>query len=335
MMSSVSAFLADAELFLKDFVPLGTMMSRAFIYSFSVVLVSLGAFWLEERIEAHVRMRPPRPLKQTVAQVISLLLKRPRYPASGRKGVFILSPVLACLLGLFFFFFLPVDGFYFLRPDFSLLYLLFASSLGMYAFITGGWSSGTRFSFFGAVRLTAQTISCQAVLAFVVMTILMTAGDSNLIAVMQAQKGLWFVVPHFPLFVLYLLCCAMILAQAPFGAPKSERELAGGIYAEYSGALHLLFLAAEKIFQLLFAAAGAVLFLGGSLPAGGITFIPPFLWLFLKTALILFILTVLKAALPVYKTDKVMRLSFKFYLPFSLMWMIATAGILLFVQGGF
>lgn len=335
MISSVSSFFADAELFFKEFVPLGTMMSHAFVYSLSVLLASLGAFWLEERIQAHVRMRPPRPLKQTAAQIVSLLLKRPRYPASGQKSVFILSPVLACLLGLFFFFFLPVDGFYFLRPDFSLLYLLFASSLGMYAFIMGGWSSGTRFSFFGAIRLTAQTISCQAVLAFVVMTILMTAGDSNLIAVMQAQKGLWFAVPHFPLFVLYLLCCAMILAQAPFGAPKSERELAGGIYAEYSGALYLLFLAAEKIFQLLFAAAGAVLFLGGSLSAAGITFIPPFVWLLLKTAFILFILTVLKTALPVYKTDKVMQLSFKFYLPFSLIWMIATAGVLLFIQGGF
>ena len=182
--------------------------------------------------------------------------------------------------------------------------------------------------------MVAQSVCCQSILAVVVMTILMTAGASDLYSVIRAQRSVLFVLPHFPLFVLYLLSVAMLLGQAPFEAPKSKRELAGGINAEYGGSLYLLFWLCENILLLLFSALGSILFLGGTLPLFSADFLPPTAWLLLKTCLLIVVFTLMKYVLPDWKTDRVINMCFKVFLPLSLIWLTATAGILYVMQGG-
>lgn len=319
--------------FLRDLAPAGEMLLHAFAFFVFILIVGLFADWGRERLQACVEMRRPQSLKRIFCRFCSLMLKRPAVPDMAQKTLFVAAPLFAVVFALFFFFFMP-DGQINVYQDSSLLYFLFASSCGVYAFITGGWSSASRFSFFGAVRLIAQSLACQLVLAVVVVTVLMTAGGSELSFVMHAQEHLWFIVPHFPLFVLYLMASAMMLAQAPFGSPKSTRELAGGVYAEYSGALLALFLIAENILLLLCSVVASVLFLGGTQPLFGIDILPSVVWLGLKTVLVIFVLTLMRCALPSWRTDRIMHISFKMCLPFALIWLTMTAVVLSVVQGG-
>lgn len=320
--------------FLSELAPIGGMMLQAFLYCAVILGAGLLVCQFQEMICARIEMRPGRSVFRLLQKVCGLLLKRPFVPENAQKTLFVAAPLFAFVFSLFFFFFLPINQGYFQHPDFSLLYLLFVASCGTYAFITGGWSSASRFSFFGAVRMIAQSLCCQSVLAVVVMTILMTAGASDLYSVIRAQRKIWFVIPHFPLFVLFLLSVAMLLGQAPFQSPKSKRELAGGVCAEYGGSLYLLFWVCENILLLLCSTLGGVLFLGGTMPLFAADFLSPTAWLILKTGLLIFVFTLMKYALPCWKTDRVMNMCFKFFLPFALIWLTATAGILYFMQKG-
>ena len=326
-------FQTDVKPFLYDLAPVGNMLLKAFLFFGFVLVLSFLADWGREILQARMEMRRPRSMKELFCRLCNLMLKIPLVPEKAHGILFVASPLFALIFVLFFAFFMPVGKINFYQ-DFSLLYFLFVSSCGVYAFVAGGWSSASRFGFFGAIRLIAQSLACQPVLAVVVVTVLMTAGGSDMYSVMLAQKGMWFVVPHFPLFVLYLMCSSMILAQAPFGSPKSSRELAGGLYAEYSGALYALFLFAENTLLLLCSAVGSILFLGGTLPLFGGNLFSPVVWLALKTLFLIVILTLMRCTLPSWRTDKVMNICFKLCLPFSLMWLTITAGLLYFLQGG-
>ncbi len=328
-------FEVDIRPFLNELLPAGSLLLQAFLFCFFVLLSSLCVVWAKERVAARIEMRDAKSMKQIVCRFLVLLLKRPAIPECAQKTLFVAAPLFAFVFALFFFFFLPVNRQYYLHSDFGLLYLLFASSCVSYAFIVGGWSSSTRFSFFGSMRLIAQSLCCQPVLALVIMTILMTAGASDLENVVLAQKNIWFIVPHFPLFVLYLLCVAMLLGQAPFESAKSKKELASGIYAEYSGSLYLLFLLAEDILLLLGGIVGSILFLGGTMPFGSANGWGAFVCLTLKTLLVIFILTLIKYAFPNWRTDKLLQMTFKLFVPFALLWLIMTAGALYFMQGAF
>ncbi|MBR1778458.1 MAG: NADH-quinone oxidoreductase subunit H [Alphaproteobacteria bacterium] len=319
--------------FLHDLAPVGSMLLHAFIFFIFILVFGFLANWGQEVLRARLEMRRALSVKRLFCRMCALMLKQPAVPDAAQKILFRAAPLFALVFALFFFFFMPF-GAGNLHQDFSLLYFLFVSSCGVYAFIAGGWSSASRYGFFGAVRLIAQSLACQPLLAVVVVTILMTAGGSDLPSIMSAQRHLWFIVPHFPMFVLYLLASGMMLAWAPFGAPKSERELAGGIYAEYSGALYALFLMAENILLLLCSVVGSVLFLGGTMPLFDEDFLSPSVWLVLKTAFLMFVLTLMRCALPSWRTDKVMNVSFKLCLPFALIWLTLTAGVLCFMQEG-
>lgn len=323
----------DVRPFLKDLAPVGNMLLSAFLFFGFVLLLAFLAYWGREFLQARMEMRRPPSMKRLFCRLCGLMLKQPAVPERAQKLLFTASPLFALVFALFFAFFIPI-GRITLYQDFSLLYFLFAASCGVYTFIAGGWSSASRFGFFGAIRLIAQSLACQPVLAIVLITVLMTAGGSDMYSVIYAQKRIWFVVPHFPMFVLYLLCSGMILAQAPFGSPKSVHELAGGVYAEYSGSLYALFLFAENILQMLCATVGTILFLGGTLPLFGGDMFSPVVWFAVKTLFLIFILTLMRCTLPCWRTDKVTDICFKFCLPFSLVWMTLTAGVLYFIQGG-
>ena len=317
--------------FLRDLAPIGTMLLHGAVFCAYVLLMTFVVCWVREKLTARMEMRPSASLKRLFCKGCAGLLKSPVVPAAAQKTLFVAAPLFAFVFSGLVFFFMPVGSQHFLQIDFSMLYFLFTASSGVYAFIVGGWSGSSRFSFFGAVRLIAQSLACQPVLAVVIVTVLMTAGGSDLQTVMNAQKRLWFVVPHFPLFVLYLLSASMLLAQAPFGSPKSDRELAGGIYSEYSGALYVLFRVSENILLLLCAAVGGILFLGGTMPLFGTAVSVN--WLAVKTFFLLLLLTLIKGALPNWKTDKIVNDSFKKYLPFALSWLTLSAVVLCIAQG--
>lgn len=324
-------FRTDIRPFLRDLAPIGTMLIHAAAFCVFILLVSFFFCWGKEKIRARMEMRRSVSMKQLFCRLCVRFLKYPAIPEQAQKTLFVLAPLFAFVFSLFFFFFMPVGSKYLPHPDVSMLYFLFAASGGVYAFIIGGWSSASRFSFFGALRFVAQSLACQPILALVVVTILMTAGGSDLQAVMRAQRHVWFVVPHFPLFILYILSVTMMLAQAPFGSPKSDLELAGGIYSEYSGALYVLFLISENVLLLLCAVMGSFLFLGGTMPLFGMDY--PETVLMVKTVFLLFVFLLIKETLPSWRTDKIMHISFKICLPFALVWLTVTAGALYFVQG--
>lgn len=325
-------FQTDIKPFLHDLAPIGTMLWQAGVFCAIILLIGFAVYWGREEVQAEIEMRRPASMKRIFCRICAGLLKPPVVPRQAQKTLFAASPLFAFVISLFFFFFIPVSDKYFMHPDVSLQYFLFAASGGVYAFITGGWSSASRFSFFGAVRLIAQSLACQPVLAVVFVTILMTAGGSDLQTVMRAQQGMWFIVPHFPLFVLYVISVEMMLAQAPFGAPKSDRELSGGIYSEYSGALRVLFLIAENILMLLCATVGSILFLGGTMPVFDIG--SPEAWLMMKTFFLLFVLTLIRSTLPNWRTESVVNMSYKICLPFALVWLTLTAGVLYRLHAG-
>lgn len=325
---------AETLSFLRELIPAAVFSARAFGWCVLILTAALIMRWGREKIKAAVEMRPSRGLVQICRQACVTALKKNAVPQRARKKLYVAAPLFALVFALFFFFVLPVNGRESPHYDFGLLYLTFVASCTTYAFIAGGWSGATRYGFFGAVRLIAQSLACQLILAAVFVTVLMSAGTGDLYRIIQAQAGAWFAFVHFPLFVLYLLCVAMLTAQAPFGAPKSERDLAGGVYAEYGGFPYLLFLMGEDVLTLLCAVSGAVLFLGGTLPVFGIGGVPAVVWLGGKTAAVVFVLTLMQTALPAWRTDRLMNMCFKAFLPLALAWLAGTAVVLYFMRQG-
>ena len=336
MMSPVENIGQELIDFMKDFIPLGQKLAEVSLFTVLTLLAVVLIPWLEGRLAARIRMRRGKNLKQSVAEIFKYLFKESIVPERANAGLFFTAPLLAFVLCLFLFLFLPM------RPErttprleLGLLYLLFAGSFGIYTFILGGWSSGSRFGFLGAVRAFAQTLSCQLVLTLAATVVLMSAGSANLSAIVAAQDEFWYIVPHFPVFVLFILCCSMMLAQAPFEGPKSQKELASGIYSEYSGTLYFFFLCADRILLLLAAVLGTILFLGGWQPVFAEPGrMPPFVWLAAKTVGFLFILIMVRTVLPSYRTDQLMRMSYKIFLPFAVIWVFLTAAAVLAFGGG-
>lgn len=317
--------------FAAELAPVAGMMSRACAYCLVLLLAGGAVACLREFTAAKIGARPCRSPLALARRACLMFVKAPNVPAAAPRGLYLAAPLFAVVFALFFFFFLPVGANRLWRPDFGLLYLLFAASCGAYAVIAGAWSGQTRLSLFGAVRQIAQSVASQPVLAVVVMTILMTAGAGDLYSVIKAQRKVWFVLPHFPLFVLYLATVAATIGIAPFSAPKSGRGLAGGVFAGYGGAPLLFFETADNILLLLFSMLGAVLFLGGTRPVfcGGES---P-LWLIGKTVALLELFLVADAVLPDLRTDRTVDLNFKFFLPFALFWLAATAAVLTAAEG--
>ncbi len=336
MNSFLPLFPQNIEPFITGLLPMMKLCLNAFLFCLFLLVAEFFIAVLEEKILAKIEMRKDLSIKHLFCKRIVLLFKLSSCPKQGQKILFVLAPMFALIFSLFFFFFLPVGKTYLLHPEYSLLYLLFASSVGMYCFITGGWASGTRFSFFGAIRMIAQSLTCQPLFALIIIIISMSAGASDLYSVVEAQKKVWFIFPHFPLFVLYMLSCLMLLSFPPFGSPKAKRELAGGIFAEYSGALYLLFLIAQNLFLILCCALGSLLFLGAGLPfLKGIDFgLSPLVLFLFKTLFLVFLFTLVKASFPNWKIDYVINKSFQIFIPFAFLWFVATACFLFLFSGG-
>ena len=274
----------------------------------------------------------PLGLLQPIADGLKLLVKETVLPSGANKVVFLLAPMVTFTLALIGWAVIPFGyGLVLADINVGVLYLLAISSLGVYGIIMAGWASNSRYAFLGALRSAAQMVSYEIAIGLIIINVLITAGSLNLSDIVHAQENLWYFIPHFPMFAIFV---ASILAETnrhPFDLPEAEAELVAGYNVEYSSMSFALFFLGEYGNMILMSAICSVLFLGGWLPPFDIvpfTWIPGPIWFIAKICFILFIFIWARATLPRYRYDQLMRLGWKVFLPASLLWVVVTSGFL-------
>ena len=274
----------------------------------------------------------PFGLGQPLADGLKLFIKETILPAGANKTVFIMAPMLTFILSLIAWAVIPFDsGMVVSDINVGVLYLFAISSLGVYGVIMAGWASNSKYAFLGALRSAAQMVSYEVSIGFVMVTVLLCVGSLNLTAVVGAQRNLWFFIPLFPMFVTFFISTLAETNRHPFDLPEGESEIVAGFFVEYSAMSFALFFLGEYANMILMSAMTAILFLGGWLPIMDIApfnWIPGPLWLIAKICFVLFFFLWVRATFPRYRYDQLMRLGWKIFLPFSLFWVIATAGVL-------
>jgi NADH-quinone oxidoreductase subunit H len=311
----------------------------------SVSLLVMLAFLLlfDRKVWAAVQMRRgPNVvgafgLLQSFADFIKFVLKEAIIPAGANKGVFLLAPLIAFTLAMAAWAVVPIGpGWVIADINVGILYLFAISSLGVYGIIMGGWASNSKYAFLGSLRSAAQMVSYEVSIGFVLITVLLFAGSLNLSDIVRAQgpdiRG-WFVLsPLFPMFVLFFISALAETNRPPFDLPEAESELVAGFMVEYSSTPYLLFMVGEYMNIVLMCAMMSILFFGGWLPPidlWPLNAIPGVLWLILKVWFFFFLFAMVKAIVPRYRYDQLMRLGWKVFLPISLVWVVLTAGYLL------
>ena len=287
-----------------------------------------------------LRMGPnvvgPFGLLQAFADGAKLFLKETILPTSANKGVFIIAPMITFLLSLVAWAVIPFDeGIVLADINVGILYLFAISSLGVYGIVMAGWASNSKYPFLSALRSAAQMVSYEVSIGFVIITVLLCVGSLNVSDIVMAQKGggfwSWYWLPLFPMFIIFFVSALAETNRHPFDLPEAESELVAGYQVEYSSMTFALFFLGEYANMILMSAMTAVLFLGGWLPPfdfAPFTWIPGPIWFFLKICFLLFVFVWVRATLPRYRYDQLMRLGWKVFLPFSLAWVALTAGVL-------
>ena len=274
----------------------------------------------------------PFGLFQPIADGLKLFFKETIIPAGANRVVFIAAPMLTFILSLIAWAVIPFDdGWVLADINVGVLYLFAISSLGVYGIIMAGWASNSKYAFLGALRSAAQMVSYEVAIGFVIITVLLCAGSLNLTAIVEAQRGLWFCVPLLPMFVIFFISTLAETNRAPFDLPEAEAELVAGYNVEYSAMTFALFFLGEYANMILMSGMTTVLFLGGWLPIVDIApfnLIPGVIWFGAKVAMCLFGFLWVRATFPRYRYDQLMRLGWKVFLPFSLLWVALTGGVL-------
>jgi NADH-quinone oxidoreductase subunit H len=294
--------------------------------------------YAERKVMAAMQLRRgpnvvgPFGLGQPIADGLKLLFKETIIPTGANRVVFIAAPMLTFILALVAWAVIPFDeGMVLANINVGILYLFAISSLGVYGIVMAGWASNSKYPFLGALRSAAQMVSYEVSIGFVIVTVLLCVGSLNLSAIVDAQRTVWFCIPLFPMFVIFFISALAETNRAPFDLPESESELVAGYFSEYSSMTFALFFLGEYANMILMSASTTVLFLGGWLPPLNIapfTWIPGWIWFFLKIALVLFGFLWVRATFPRYRYDQLMRLGWKVFLPFTLFWVVLTAGVL-------
>jgi len=274
----------------------------------------------------------PFGLLQPFADGLKLLMKETIIPSGANRVVFLLAPVTTFVLALVAWAVVPFDdGWVLADINVGILYLFAISSLGVYGIIMAGWASNSKYPFLGALRSAAQMVSYEVSIGFVMITVLLCVGSLNLSDIVRAQQGLWFCIPLFPMFVIFVISALAETNRAPFDLPEAEAELVSGYNVEYSAFPFALFFLGEYANMILMSGMTTVLFLGGWLPlwdVAPLNWIPGPIWFLLKVCLILFVFIWARATFPRFRYDQLMRLGWKVFLPFSLIWLVLTAGAL-------
>jgi NADH-quinone oxidoreductase subunit H len=292
----------------------------------------------ERRVIAAMQLRKgpnvvgPFGLLQPIADGLKLLVKETVLPSGANKVLFFLAPILTFSLAMVAWAVIPVgDGIVLADINVGVLYLFAISSLGVYGIIIAGWASNSKYAFLGALRSAAQMVSYEVSIGFVIITVLLCVGSLNLTDVVNAQRTIWFCVPLLPMFVIFFVSGLAETNRSPFDLPEGESELVAGYFVEYSAMAFALFFLGEYANMILVSGMTTILFLGGWLAPFGVppfTWVPGPLWFILKVTLCLFVFVWVRATMPRYRYDQLMRLGWKVFLPFSLAWVVLTAGVL-------
>ncbi len=275
----------------------------------------------------------PFGLLQPFADGLKLLLKETIVPTGANRFVFMMAPMVTFLLSLVAWAVIPFDyGVVLSDLNVGILYLFAISSLGVYGIIMAGWASNSKYAFLGAMRSAAQMVSYEVSIGFVIITVLLCVGSLNLTDIVMAQKNVWFALPLFPMFVIFFISALAETNRSPFDLPEGESEIVAGYFVEYSSMSFALFFLGEYAAMILMSGMTTILFLGGWLPpvdVAPLNWIPGPIWFALKVAFCLFVFLWVRATMPRYRYDQLMRLGWKVFLPFSLFWVILTAGVLM------
>jgi NADH-quinone oxidoreductase subunit H len=272
-------------------------------------------------------------LLQPFADAIKMLTKETIIPSGANRALFILAPMLTFSLAMLAWAVIPVNnGWAIADINVGILYLFAISSLGVYGIIIAGWASNSKYAFLGALRSAAQMVSYEVSMGFVLVTVLLCVGSLNLTDIVLAQTRVWFFIPLFPMFIIFFVSGLAECNRAPFDLPEGESEIVAGFFVEYSSMSFGLFFLGEYANMILMSAMTSILFLGGWLPPLSLapfTWIPGPIWLILKICLCLFVFIWVRGTFPRYRYDQLMRLGWKVFLPFSLFWLVLTAGVLM------
>ena len=305
------------------------------------VLVSVAMIvWLDRRVWAFVQKRQgpnvvgPFGLLQSLADALKYIFKEIIIPSSSNKVIFILAPIVTMTLALVAWAVIPFSETQVLADiNVGILYLFAVSSLGVYGIIMGGWASNSKYPFLGAIRSAAQMVSYEVSIGIIIINVLLCVGSLNLNDIVLAQQNLWFVIPLFPMFVIFFISALAETNRPPFDLPEAEAELVAGYQTEYSGMMYAMFWLGEYANILLMCAMCSILFLGGWLSPVDLypfNFIPGAIWLILKILLLFVLFALVKATVPRYRYDQLMRLGWKIFLPLSLTWVVLTASYLFY-----
>jgi NADH-quinone oxidoreductase subunit H len=305
------------------------------------VLVSVAMIvWLDRRIWAFVQKRQgpnvvgPFGLLQSLADALKYIFKEIIIPASSNKVIFILAPITTMTLALIAWAVIPFSEKQVLANiNVGILYIFAVSSLGVYGIIMGGWASNSKYPFLGAIRSAAQMVSYEVSIGIIIINVLLCVGSLNLNDIVIAQQNMWFIIPLFPMFVIFFISALAETNRPPFDLPEAEAELVAGYQTEYSGMMYAMFWLGEYANILLMCALGSILFLGGWLSPIDLypfNLIPGAIWLIFKILLLFILFALVKAIVPRYRYDQLMRLGWKIFLPLSLTYVVLTASYLFY-----
>jgi NADH-quinone oxidoreductase subunit H len=317
------------------------------IQSLAMLLILMTAIayilYADRKIWAAVQIRRgpnvvgPWGLLQSFADMLKFALKEPIIPDGANKGIFILAPIVTCVLALSAWAVVPVaDGWVVADINVGILYIFAISSLSVYGIIMAGWASNSKYAFLSSLRSAAQMVSYEVSIGFVIITVLLCVGSLNLSAIVRAQDtqyGLfgWYWLPLFPMFIIFFVSALAETNRPPFDLVEAESELVAGFMVEYGSTPYVLFMLGEYVAITTMCAMTTILFLGGWLspiPFPPFTWVPGVIWFTLKVLLVFFMFALVKAFVPRYRYDQLMRLGWKVFLPISLFMVVLVAGVL-------
>ena len=334
-----------AEFWTSTLWPLIIMIAQSVLLLVVLLIVIAYILLADRKIWAAVQLRRgpnvvgPWGLLQSFADLLKFVLKEPIIPSGANKGVFLLAPLVSCVLALAAWAVIPMNlGWVISDINVGVLYIFAISSLSIYGIIMAGWSSNSKYPFLAALRAAAQMVSYEVSIGFVIITVLLCAGSLNLSAVVEAQNtkfGLlgWYWLPLFPMFVIFYVSALAETNRPPFDLVEAESELVAGFMVEYGSTPYLLFMLGEYVAITTMCAMAAIMFLGGWLPPipyAPFTWVPGVIWFVLKVFFMFFMFAMAKAIVPRYRYDQLMRLGWKVFLPISLTMVVIVAGVLHF-----
>nr|WP_294560375.1 NADH-quinone oxidoreductase subunit NuoH [uncultured Rhodopila sp.] len=292
--------------------------------------------YAERKVLAAMQLRKgpnvvgPFGLFQPFADAIKMVTKETIIPSGANRALFLMAPMLTFMLAMLAWAVVPVnDGWVSADINVGILYLFAISSLGVYGIIIAGWASNSKYAFLGAMRSAAQMVSYEVSMGFVLVTVLLCVGSLNLSDIVRAQRHMWFCIPLFPMFIIFFISALAETNRSPFDLPEGESEIVAGFFVEYSSMSFGLFFLGEYANMILMSGMTAILFLGGWMGPFGLWPQLGVLWFILKICALLFVFLWVRATFPRYRYDQLMRLGWKVFLPFSLIWLVLTAGALM------